>query len=155
MLCTFINGFYKGSYQDTTGLFPDQAFPIHVYLVYENNRIYGYTLKDNDKEGAGYGVEPYALIWGNCENNQITNFYVIKNTSQACGDPAPGPMPLSRSTNYTLQINYENAMINANLNLKLSPSGEYTYSIPEDAAANQTLINQAIQFSEHGVQSCH
>ncbi len=154
MACTFINGFYSGTYQDTSGLFPTQPFPLNMYLVYQNGMIYGYTLKADDGSGAGYGQKPYALIWGECQNNQISNLYVIKNTQTPCGDPASGPMPLTASNIYHLQINYENAMINANLAATLTPNGP-SYSLPEDAMANQPLIHQAIVMSQSGIKTCH
>ncbi len=146
--CTAINGFYSGSYNDPTGLFPSGNFPMNAYLQYQKGMIYGYTLSAQDANGPAYGQAPYALIWGNCQNNHISNLYIIKNTSNPCGDPEPHPISLSYSGNLNLRLNYENAMINALLQANLSPST----SVP---AVNQDLLQAAINLAKQGIQTCH
>lgn len=145
--CNTINGFYKGTYVDTTGLFPNKPFPVKVYLTNQGNMIYGYTLRAGDNNGGGYGQAPYAAIWGTCENSQITNLYVIKNRNNPCGDPAPGPMTVNAGSPLNLVFNYENAMINANLNVTLSPL--------KNQNLNQSLLSQTEAMAKAGVQTCH
>lgn len=148
-LCNNIDGFYSGTYVDPTQLFPNKAFALNVFLTHENNMIYGYTLPSNDYNGAKYGQSPYAMIWANCQNNQITNLYVIKNSKFPCGTPARGPFRLSPATPLFLTINYENAMINASLKATLFPS-------PVNQTVNQAALMQAQAFARSGnIQTCH
>ncbi len=147
-LCSSLHGLYTGTYRDTTGLFIDKPFPITTYLSYEKGHIYGYTLPAKDADGPAYGQKPYALIFGICENNTLSNVYVLKNTSHPCGDPAPGPMPLSQTGPLTLTINYENAMINATLLATLLPS-KAPFTV--DIKRLQVAVSQA----KLPAQTCH
>ncbi len=154
--CPLIGGFYSGTYQDTTGLFPNQAFPINTYLTYHNGMLYGYTLNSKDKMGAKYGSAPYALIWGTCNDNKLTNLYVIKRSNKPCGDPSPGPMILTTNSPLNITINYENAMINANLATTLSPNATQNNLLNQGKISpNQKLIYEAIGMATTGIQTCH
>lgn len=148
--CPLVTGFYVGHYIDTTGLFPSTNFPINLYLKYQNGMVYGYTLAANDSQGPNYGKKPYALIWGKCQNNEIDNLYIVKNTKIPCGDPATTPSPLKPNTALTLHLNYENAMINADLTATLSPSTSMIAQI-----VDHPLLNAAIKLGQTGVQTCH
>ncbi len=155
-ICNTIKGFYTGTYIDTTGLFPSHAFPINAYLNFQNGMIYGYTLSSNDQTGPAYGQAPYALIWATCQNNQISNLYIIKNTVTPCGDPAPGPMPLTSNGPLNVNFNYENAMINANLKATLNQdNSEFANSSAFTQAVNNTLLQAAMTMAQAGIQTCH
>lgn len=147
-LCASLHGLYTGTYRDTTGLFINKPFPIKAYLFYEKGRLYGYTLPAKDADGPAYGQKPYAVIFGICRNNALSNVYVLKNTPHPCGDPTPGPMPLSQTGLLTLTINDENAMINTNLVATLSLS-DAPFSV--DVKRLQAAITQA----KSPVQTCH
>jgi len=148
--CLSVTGFYVGHYVDTTDLFPNKNFPINLYLKYQNGMVYGYTLPANDSKGPNYGKKPYALMWGKCQNNEIDDLYIVKNTKAPCGDPATAPSPLKPNTALTLYLNYENAMINANLTATLSPNTSMIAQV-----VDHQLLNAAIKLGQAGVKTCH
>jgi hypothetical protein len=154
-LCTLINGLYSGTYTDPTHLFPAKAFPLNLYLIYQKNRVYGFTLPANDKDGAHYGQKPFYLVWGNCSNDTISNLYVIANRPGACGDPATESIPLPTDGSLKLTLYYENAMIGASLKAELTPSKILPDAEVLSMEKQKTLLNQAMTLSKEGVTTCH
>ena len=145
--CGLASGVYTGTYQDTTGLFSPQPFPLSLYLTEKAGKVYGYTLKSADSKGASYGQKPYALFWATCQGGQISQVYLIKNRANPCGDSAPGPWAFTAAHPLAFHVNYENTMINADLAVILNPGN------PQKA--NPSLLSQALQLSQAGVASCH
>lgn len=149
--CPALTGIYSGTYRDTTGLFPATAFPIRLYLAYQNKMLYGYTFPANDSTGAQYGLSPYALIWANCQNSQITNLYIIKNSNNMCGSPAVLPVFVAVNGFLNLNFNYENAMINANFKVNLEAISPRILG----GLLSPTRFNQAVAASKAGISTCH
>lgn len=154
-LCKLINGTYSGTYVDPTGLFPSIPFPINMYLMYQKNMIYGFTLPSDDQKGARYGQKPFHLIWGTCSHNTITDLYVIPKRKNTCGDPAAGPMPLNADGALLLTLNYENAMTGASLKATLNPSKTPTSTETLSTSKQKELLNRALEVSKNGISTCH
>ena len=144
--CGLVSGIYTGTYQDTEGLFLPQPFPLSLYLTEKAGKVYGYTLKSADSKGAGYGRKPYALFWANCHHQQISQVYLIKNTKNRCGIPAPGPWALSDVNAPSFDVLYENAMMSTSLQVHL-----HFIAVSK---ADQIILEDALQASSMKIETC-
>ncbi|MCX7122385.1 MAG: hypothetical protein NTV32_01685 [Gammaproteobacteria bacterium] len=140
--CGISSGIYAGTYQDKTGLFLPQAFPLKLYLTERAGKIYGYTLKSDDSKGAAYGQSPYAFFWMTCQDHTIHQIYMIKNTERPCGVSTS-----NLGTIQHFQVMYENAMISASLSVNLAFVGP-------SPLINKKLLKQAKHLAEIGVNTC-
>jgi hypothetical protein len=147
--CSQLSGVWEGTYQDPTGLFASNAFPIRLALQYSNGLFYGYTMKSKDsKLGAGFGNQPW-LVWGTCSNNSISNLWFIKQSKQpVCGDPASQASPLTASSQMMLYIPWENAMTGTTFHASMK-------KVLNKFEVNQGLIDAARQMSKTQISTCH
>ncbi len=145
-ICPLQSGLYVGAYSDPTGLFPPQAFPMRLYIKVQGTKLYGYTLKAADQKGPAYGRSPYASFWATCQNQQINQVYLVKNNAKVCGIPASGPWPIVSSQPLQFQVEYENAMISAGLDLEL----HFDHSMQ----ANVSRLKRVMKLSQSGLSSC-
>lgn len=148
--CSKLAGYWLGTYEDIQDLFIHKPFPLMFYLTNkpDSKVIYGYTLKENDQLGPGFGKQHYpTLIWANCTDGTLSNLYFLPSGSH-CADPLPKQDLSFKQQHLLLYIPWGNAMINTVLFANLvHPTN------PPDI--NPKLLKEAEHAAENKIPTCH
>lgn len=136
-LCPSLAGAWSGTYNAN-----GQQQPIGIYMTYQNNHIYGYTLANNDSNGYNFGSWRGKYVFSaNCTNSQISNLQFINlvNAQAKCGavNSNTQPVHVDFQQNLTLQIPFNNQTVTA------------TFPNSPRVVAREWLIQQAINLSQN------
>jgi hypothetical protein len=153
--CQSLQGVWKGTYEDASGLFPKQPFPMVLYLEVHDQSIQGYTLSADDASGASWGIHAPYWIFGQCRQGDIISLYLVKPSTHICGAPVK-QQPIQRTKN-TLQLilPYENAMTDTQFFAKLSRIDHPSLAIRAELSRHEKVIHEVESVSKTSVPSCH
>ena len=145
--CTELTGAWSGTYHDTEGLFLNQDFPINLVILYQAGHFYGYSLPAADQAGAGLGASTPAYIWGDCQNNTVSQVYLLP-PSKNCTSVETQSSTLISTRAFNFNAHFENAMANTTFNITLK-------RVNMQSKLNTGLIQYAKSLSQENISTCH